>query len=136
MTAQYAELVVEHFERPRNSGSLPAAPDVIEGKAGTRSEGTQFSFTARIDGEHIVEMRFQAFGCPHCIAAASMLTEQLIGAGHAQLARWQWRDIAALLDLPTQKRGRLLILEDALHALAENWRQRAQNRPISQACRP
>jgi hypothetical protein len=32
-----------------------------------------------------------------------------------------------LLEVPTSKRGRLLILEDAVHALAENWQRKAQN---------
>jgi NifU-like protein involved in Fe-S cluster formation len=123
----YSDLVVEHFERPRNSGRFDAAADVIEATTGRHSDGVQFSFTARVSGDVIVGARFRAFGCPHCIAAASWLSERLIGARQPELTQWQWREAAELLAVPMDKRGRLLILEDAVHALAENWRGKAQN---------
>jgi NifU-like protein involved in Fe-S cluster formation len=119
--------VIEHFEHPRHHGYFDAAADVIAARAGRRSDGVEFSFTARIAAERLVALRFQAFGCPHSIAAASWLTERLVGVTQQELAQWQWREAAQALEVPTEKRGRLLILEDAVHALAENWRRRAHN---------
>ena len=120
----YNALVVEHFERPRNVGLIAAAANVIEGIAGRIDEGTQFKLTARIEGGHVVEARFEAYGCPHCIAAASHLTEQLRGATRGDLEQWSWRELASVLGIPTVKRGRLLILEDAVRALAADWRRK------------
>ena len=125
----YSALVIDHFDRPRNVGRFESAADVIEGAADRRTDGAQFVLTARISGEFLSEVRFQAFGCPHCIAAASWLSERLAGADQAALAQWQWREAAVALEVPTEKRGRLLILEDAVRALAENWGRKAENAP-------
>jgi hypothetical protein len=48
----------------------------------------------------------------------------LQGATHEQLRRWSWRETADALDFPPEKRGRLLVLEDAVHALADDWQRR------------
>ena len=119
--SRYAELVIEHFDRPRHSGRFEPAADVIEGSAGRLEEGVQFTLSARIAGDVIGDVRFSAFGCPHCIAAASWLSERLVGLGRQELAQWQWREVAAALEVPTEKRGRLLVLEDAVRALARQW---------------
>ena len=120
----YNALVIEHFERPRNVGLVAGGADTIEGVAGRIDQGTQFKLAARIEAGRIVDARFEAYGCPHCIAAASCLTEQLRGATREDLAQWSWRELAVVLDVPTAKRGRLLILEDAVRALAADWRAR------------
>lgn len=122
--SDYNALVIDHFERPRNVGLIAGGTDTIEGVAGRIDQGTQFKLAARIEAGHIVEARFEAYGCPHCIAAASYLTEQLRGATRGDLEHWSWRELAAVLDIPTAKRGRLLILEDAVRALAADWRDR------------
>ena len=120
----YNALAIEHFERPRNVGRFIPAPEVIEGTAGKREQGVRFALSAHLDGDRIAEVRFEAYGCPHCIAAASRLTESLRGATYEQLEQWSWRDLAAELAVPTAKRGRLLILEDAIRALAADWRRK------------
>lgn len=122
---EYSPLVVEHFEAPRNVGAFAPAPDVIEGHAGRRELGAEFRLTARVTDGKIAEARFEAYGCPHCVAAGSWLTTQLVGLDLAQLARWSWRDIARALQVPTAKRGRLLILEDAVRAMSEDWRRKS-----------
>jgi nitrogen fixation NifU-like protein len=119
--ADYSALVVEHFNRPRNVGRLDASPDVVEGSAGRSADGVQFHFTVRVAGDVIDAVRVQAFGCPHSIAAASWLSERLAGMTKTQLSQWQWREAATALEVPTEKRGRLLVLEDAIRALARSW---------------
>jgi nitrogen fixation NifU-like protein len=121
---EYSPLVIEHFEAPRNVGAFAPAPDVVEGRAGRRDHGAEFRLTARIADAKIAEARFEAYGCPHCVAAGSWLTTRLVGADREHLLGWSWRDIAQALEVPTAKRGRLLILEDAVRALAEDWRKR------------
>lgn len=120
----YSALVVEHFEHPRNSGRFAPAADVIEGAAGRSADGTQFVLTARIHNNVIAEARFQAFGCPHSIAAASWLSERIVGLTQAELMQWQWREVAQALDVPTEKGGKLLILEDAAQGLGRQWLRR------------
>ncbi|HEX2494161.1 MAG TPA: iron-sulfur cluster assembly scaffold protein [Steroidobacter sp.] len=119
----YSERVLEHFERPRNVGVFTPGPDVAVGSAGEPQTGVRFALCARITDARIAEIRFAAYGCPHCIAAGSWLTGRLIAANVADLESWSWREAADALTVPAQKRGRLLILEDAVRALAADWRR-------------
>lgn len=121
----YNALVIEHFERPRNSGRFESVENVIVGVAGKASHGAMFTLTARVVEGRIGAVRFEVYGCPHCIAAGSWLSERLIGATAEELRAWSWREAAEALQVPAEKRGRLLILEDAVRALAEDWRRRA-----------
>ena len=121
---EYSALVVEHFERPRNAGTFAPAEDVVIGRAGRRDQGAEFALAARIVDGRIADTRFEAYGCPHCVAAGSWLAESLVGANRERVQRWSWRELADALEVPTAKRGRLLILEDAVRALAEDWCRR------------
>ena len=120
----YNSRVVDHFERPRNVGRFPAAPDVIAASAGELSQGGRFTLSAKIADNRVASLRFEAYGCPHCIAAGSWLTDRLGGATCQDLERWNWKEAADALSVPPEKRGRLLILEDAVRALAATWRRR------------
>jgi NifU-like protein involved in Fe-S cluster formation len=120
----YSSLVIEHFERPRNVGELAPAANVIRGRAGRRDQGAEFTLSARVEHDKIAEARFEVYGCPHCVAAGSLLTGSLVGRDRNALQSWSWRQIADVLGIPTAKRGRLLILEDAVRAMAEDWRKR------------
>jgi NifU-like protein involved in Fe-S cluster formation len=120
----YSALVIDHFERPRNVGAFNPADDVVTGRAGRRDQGAEFVMSARIADDKIAAARFEAYGCPHCVAAGSWLSESLVGADRDRVSRWSWRDLAEALEVPTAKRGRLLILEDAMRALAEDWQKK------------
>ena len=124
MSDEYSPLVIEHFERPRHVGNFEPGDDVISGRAGRRDQGAEFAISAKLSDERIAEARFEAYGCPHCVAAGSWLAQSLVGADRERVQRWTWRDLADALEIPTAKRGRLLILEDAVRALAEDWRKR------------
>jgi NifU-like protein involved in Fe-S cluster formation len=124
MESAYSAQVIDHFDNPRNAGRLATAPDVVAAEAGSCPQGTQFHLSARIAGNALSAVHFEAYGCPHCIAAASWLTEQLRDATLDRLDRWSWREAAEALAVPAEKRGHLLILEDAVRRLAEAWRRR------------
>ena len=120
----YNPVVVEHFARPRNVGRFASAADIIAASAGDPDQGVRFDLSARVKDDRIVALRFEVYGCPHCIAAGSLLSERLQGATQEQLRRWSWREAADELEFPPEKRGRLLVLEDAVHALAAQWQRR------------
>jgi NifU-like protein involved in Fe-S cluster formation len=119
----YNPVVVEHFARPRNVGRFAAAADIIAASAGDPDQGVRFDLSARVQDDRIVALRFEVYGCPHCIAAGSLLSERLQGATQEDLRRWSWREAADELEFPPEKRGRLLVLEDAVHALAAQWQR-------------
>lgn len=121
MEPEYSPAVVDHFQAPRNAGHLQAGEGVIQGVAGSVAQGTMFVLSARVTGDKIEAVRFEAYGCPHCIAAGSWLTERLVGLTEPELRQWRWRAADDALRFPAEKRGRLLILEDAVKALSEAW---------------
>ena len=129
MEPEYSPIVVDHFQHPRNSGHWEGGEGVIKGVAGSVAQGTMFVLNARVAGDRIEAVRFEAYGCPHCIAAGSWLSERLVGLTRPELRQWNWRTADDALKFPAQKRGRLLILEDAVKALSEAWAGSFHNRP-------
>ncbi|MET0658746.1 MAG: iron-sulfur cluster assembly scaffold protein [Steroidobacteraceae bacterium] len=113
----YNDLVRDHFTSPRNTPCHLSGPDVVFGQAGNEGGGVVYRLSARMRGARLAELRFEAYGCPHTIAAGSLLTEQLAGSTVEEALRWNWRTMSRALELPAEKRGRLLILEDALRSL-------------------
>jgi NifU-like protein involved in Fe-S cluster formation len=126
--AQYHPLVIEHFARPRHVGRFASAADVIAASAGDPEQGVRFDLSARVRDDRIVAVRFEVYGCPHCIAAGSLLSERLHGSTQDDLRSWSWRKAADELDIPAEKRGRLLVLEDAVRALSAAWERKGAGR--------
>jgi len=102
-------------------GDLPDAPAVARGRAGDREQGAAVEFALRIERDRVAEARFQAFGCPHLLAAASWVAEAARGLDRNQLAAWDWQEAARVLEVPPAKFGRLLTLQDAIRAVVRNW---------------
>jgi NifU-like protein involved in Fe-S cluster formation len=78
----YSEVVVDHFQHPRNVGELADASAV--GKAGVAGQGNHMVLYLRLKGDRIVAARFQTYGCLGVIASGSVLTEYLIGKSLAE----------------------------------------------------
>ncbi len=123
----YSPLVERHFATPCNVGQLASGSDVLTARAGSQDRGVEILLSARVEHDRIVALNHRVYGCPHSIAAASWLTERLTGATLQDLARWTWREAATALEVPPEKWGRLLVLEDAVRALEKNWRSRPSN---------
>ena len=118
----YSAVVAEHFAQPRHIGTLSGNhPITLCGAAGEREHGTEVVFHMGVDAARIVEMTFQVFGCPHTIAACSVLVEALTGRPVESLQGVRFDELAASLDLPVEKTGRLLIIEDALRKCRADW---------------
>jgi len=98
------------------AGTLEAAPGVFRGEAGAAESGTWARFHVRIADGTVRDARFQAYGCPHTLAVVAWLTRQLSGRALCELAVGKPAEWARALDVPIEKLGRLLVVEDALHA--------------------
>ncbi len=126
---RYSALVEQHFARPEHVGALSGSYETTaSGSAGRREQGTEVVFNIGVEADRIREMTFQAFGCPHTIAACSVLTGQLTGQPIGALDDIQPHELAARLDLPTEKTGQLLIIEDALRKCRVAWDNRRLGR--------
>lgn len=73
----YTPQVIEHYENPRNVGTITDA----DGTAivGSAANGEMVKLTLKVANDVIVAAKFRAFGCPTAIASASVLTEMITG---------------------------------------------------------
>lgn len=95
----------------------PAAP-VVTGEAEDRTLNVWVRYQVQMNGDVIDSVRFEAYGCPHFVAAADWHAEQLEGRPSAALAEPDTAGVREALDVPTEKLGKLLVIEDALAACA------------------
>jgi len=100
-----------------------AHADVREGGAGREADGTAVRFELEIASGTVKSARFSAYGCPHTVALAAWLCETLEGAHIGDPLPGSPTDWAEKFAVPTEKLGRLLIVEDAIRAAMESARQ-------------
>jgi NifU-like protein involved in Fe-S cluster formation len=113
----YSTEVRRRFFALASAGAItPDAGDVVEGAAEDRSLGFWVRFQARLRGAEIESACFQAYGCPHSLAAADLVASELGGRPVEALADLDVDDVARRLEVPREKFGKLLRIEDALAA--------------------
>jgi len=66
---------------------------------------------------------FQAWGCPHTLAVTAWVTGQLPGRSMMDLVPGTPSAWLNALEVPVEKLGRLLIVEDALQAVFREWKE-------------
>jgi NifU-like protein involved in Fe-S cluster formation len=114
--AEYSPEVVDLFHRTPGMGQLDPGPDVFVGSAGIFSDGAEARFWVKTTGGRIETIRYRVYGCPHTIAAAAWIAERARGMTILEAERTVWLKVEGALAVPPQKRGRLLIVGDALRA--------------------
>ena len=82
-------------------------------------QGVRISLAAACDGDTIRALRFRAWGCPHFIASAEAFCSTYEGRPVTELGEFDAVSIMRSLTVPVEKTGRILVLEDAVRALAE-----------------
>lgn len=118
----YPADVERHFFAPANAGPLDPAPvRSLRGEAGAEHLGTWVQFEADIEGAVVRRLAFRAYGCPYVIAACSHTTELLTGAPAQALDEFDPLALATRLEVPPEKHGSLLILQDALRNCFRDW---------------
>jgi nitrogen fixation protein NifU and related proteins len=118
---RYSAEVRRRVRELPGAGVLPADGTVAHGGAGDVEQGARVEFDFLVEQGRVTQARFRAFGCPHTIATASWVTERLRGADRDSLVKWDWREAAEALEVPSAKFGRLLTVQDALRDAAGNW---------------
>jgi NifU-like protein involved in Fe-S cluster formation len=122
-TVRYSPRVLDLFARLPGADVLPAGVGaLVTGEAIALDRGAWIRFDARIEGERIVDCVFRAWGCPHTLAAAAWVTQELRARVVQDCASLDALRLARELDAPAEKMGRLLVVEDALTALLERAR--------------
>jgi NifU-like protein involved in Fe-S cluster formation len=113
----YSSEVLRRFGAPLRAGEIAAGtPGRVSGEAQDRSLNTWVRFDVQVQGGRIQVARFRVLGCPHAVAAAAFVAEWLEGRGVEALGQLDIHAIARTLEVPTEKLGKLLRIEDALLA--------------------
>jgi nitrogen fixation protein NifU and related proteins len=122
----YSEKVVDHYENPRNVGSLDRGdPAVGTGIVGAPACGDVMKLQIRVNDAGVIEeARFKTFGCGSAIASSSLVTEWVKGRTLAQALDIKDTDVARELALPPVKVHCSVLAEDAIKAAIRNFQDK------------
>ena len=129
----YSDKVVDHFENPRNVGSLDAdSDDVGTALVGAPQCGDVMKLQIKVDDEtnKIVDAKFRTFGCGSAIASSSLATDWIIDRTLDEAQEVQNTDIVEELSLPPVKIHCSILAEDAIKGAIENYRRKQEQRLI------
>ena len=123
----YSEKVVDHFNNPRNVGSLPKEDSSVgTGLVGAPECGDVMKLQVRVNPATgvIDEAKFKTFGCGSAIASSSLATEWLKGKTVDEALAIKNTDIVAELSLPPVKVHCSVLAEDAIKAAIADFKRK------------
>merc|ERR1712146_69647 len=122
----YHERVIDHYEKPRNVGSLDKADrSVGTGLVGAPACGDVMKFQIKVDENGVIqESVFKTFGCGSAIASSSLATEWVKGKTVDEALGIKNTDIASHLSLPPIKLHCSMLAEDAIRSAVADWRKK------------
>jgi nitrogen fixation protein NifU and related proteins len=123
----YSNKVIDHYENPRNVGSLPKEdPNVGTGLVGAPECGDVMKLQVKVNPETgvIDDAKFKTFGCGSAIASSSLATEWLKGKTVEQALAIKNTDIVNELSLPPVKIHCSVLAEDAIKAAINDYKKK------------
>jgi nitrogen fixation NifU-like protein len=123
----YSDKVIEHYNNPRNVGSLDKKdPQVGTGLVGAPECGDVMKLQMKINPETrvIEEAKFKTFGCGSAIASSSLATEWVRGKTVEEALDIKNTDIVRELALPPVKIHCSVLAEDAIKAAISDWKKK------------
>ena len=122
----YSEKVMEHYERPRNIGSLDSgSKSVGTALVGAPECGDVMKLQIEVDkDEKIIDAKFKTFGCGSAIASSSLATEWVKGKSLDEAQTIQNTDIVEELSLPPVKIHCSVLAEDAIKRAIDDYRSK------------
>lgn len=132
---QYSDKLMDHFNNPRNLGSLPKDdPTVGTGIVGAPQCGDVMKLQIKVDdGGRIVDARFKTFGCGSAIASSSLATEWIKGRTVDEALEVKNTQIARELALPPVKIHCSVLAEDAVRAAILDYKRKQEQGGNGQA---
>ncbi|EDW34492.1 GL22284 [Drosophila persimilis] len=128
--ALYHENVVEHYENPRNVGSLDKKDTTVgTGLVGAPACGDVMKLQIKVDDNgKIIDAKFKTFGCGSAIASSSLATEWVKGKSIDEAGQLKNTDIAKELRLPPVKLHCSMLAEDAIKAALADYKVKQQKK--------
>ena len=122
----YSDKVIDHFENPRNMGSLDSNdPKVGTGIVGAPACGDVMKLQLKISADGIIEeAKWKTFGCGSAIASSSLVTTLVKGKTLEEAEIIKNSDIAHELSLPPVKIHCSVLAEDAIKAAIQDYKDK------------
>ena len=122
----YSKKVLEHYEKPKNIGSLDRGrDDVGTALVGAPECGDVMKLQIQVDeNENIIDAKFKTFGCGSAIASSSLATEWVKGKSLNEAHTIQNTDIVEELSLPPVKIHCSVLAEDAIKGAIDDYRKK------------
>ena len=123
----YSEKVIDHYERPRNIGSLDSRDNSVgTGLVGAPECGDVMKLQIKVDDETgiIQDAKFKTFGCGSAIAASSLATDWVTGKSLSEAERISNVEIVEELSLPPVKIHCSVLAEDAIKAAINDYKSK------------
>ncbi len=129
----YSEKVIDHYENPRNVGSLDKEdPNVGTGMVGAPACGDVMKLQIKVDQKGIIkEAKFKTYGCGSAIASSSLITEWVKGKSVEEAVKIRNTEIASELSLPPVKIHCSILAEDAIKAAVEDYKKKSDTESVS-----
>jgi nitrogen fixation NifU-like protein len=126
----YSEIVMEHFQNPRNVGEMQEADGV--GEVGNPVCGDMMKFFIKVNGDDVIEdVKFLTFGCGAAIAVSSMVSEMAKGKNLDEALEITRDQVAENLGgLPKNKLHCSNLGADALHRAIDDYKHKKYGTPI------
>ena len=120
----YSDKVLDHYEHPRNVGSLDKSdPTVGTGIVGAPECGDVMKLQIKVNANGVIEdAKFKTFGCGSAIASSSLATEWVKGKTVDEALKIRNTDIVQELSLPPVKIHCSVLAEDAIRAALNDWK--------------
>ncbi len=122
----YSEKLMDHYEHPRNVGTLDKnADNVGTGMVGAPACGDVMRLQIQVNDEGVIEdAKFKTYGCGSAIASSSLVTEWVKGKTLDEAGQLTNSQIAEELTLPPVKIHCSILAEDAIKAAIEDYRSK------------
>ncbi len=121
----YSQKLLDHYENPRNVGTMEEEKNVGTGLVGAPACGDVMRLQIEVSEDGIIEdAKFKTFGCGSAIASSSLITEWVKGKSIEQALEIKNTDIAKELALPPVKVHCSILAEDAVKAAVEDYKNK------------
>jgi len=124
----YSDKVIDHYENPRNVGSLdPTDAAVGTALVGAPACGDVMKLQIKVTPEGVIEdAKFKTFGCGSAIASSSLATEWIKGMTIDQAMTVKNTQIVEELSLPPVKIHCSVLAEDAIKGAIADYRKKQE----------
>ena len=125
----YSKKVIDHFENPRNVGSLDKDDDSVgTGIVGAPACGDVMKLQIKVNNDGVIEdAKFKTYGCGSAIASSSLVTEWIKGRTLDEAKEIKNKEIADHLALPPVKIHCSVLAEDAIRSAIEDYKKKNNN---------